>query len=253
MRKFLNSQKHKVLSQRLKIYNNEFANFIENERAADDRVLNVHATNMDEYLLHVSLTHGNVLQGFLHYDTKLVKLIGPSSSDTLVEPEISWLSTALDIYLSCEDARLVQSSVTGAFQRYASVSVHGQIFGSEESRLDRSSYIIASWCDNNGAIRLDFDPRPGRVLYYMELYVKMSNDQSLHLVLARVHWYQTHPSKNMFGNDKFQVWVQDLYELPGPASFMPVQRIKTKFMSGFIKTHGEDVRVVIPRTEHVFW
>ena len=245
-------QKVQKLPLDLNLYGNEFSKFLDIGKRAYDNSVGVESILFDYYQNYISLTTGHVLQGFEHYDIKFVELLGNGVGDILEEPETTWLSTALDKFLASENAHVIPSSVTGAFKRYAAVKVFRETFGSEESRLDRSSYIMASWCDNDGDIQVEHDLRPGRVLYYMHLFVKLSNDTEISVVLAKVQWYQPHPSKDLFHNDNIHVWVKDLYEVSGPGSFMPVHRIKTKFVSGFVKKNGETVRVVIPRTEHVF-
>lgn len=254
MRKFLNSQNRSLIdSDALSIYHEEFSNFVHGDKqaAVDKFIQHVGTTATNKRIFELS--NSDIISGHLDYDCSSLNLLGPGVPGCLEEPFVGWLVTALDTFLSTDTVKLDKGSVSGAFNRYSAVDVYGTKYGSEQSRLDRSSYIIASWCDDEGNIIEGHHPRPGRVEYYMHMFVKMSNGEIVPVILARVSWYQKHYAWDMFKNKSFTVWTKDLYEVTGPSIFMPVQRVQTKFVSGFINVQREPVRVVIPQLPHYFW
>lgn len=254
MRKFLNSQHLSLIdSDALSIHYDEFSKFVQDDKqpAVYKSIQHIATTATNKHIFELS--NGDIVSGHDHYDCGSIHLIGPGVPDCLEQPFVDWLVTALDTFLSTETARLDIGSVSGAFTRYSAVDVCGEKYGSEQSRLDRSSYIIASWCDDDGNILHGHSPRPGRVEYFMHMFVKMSNGEIVPVILARASWYQKHYAKDMFRNESVTIWAKDLYEVTGPSNFIPVHRIQTKFVSGFINVKREPVRVVVPRLEHYFW
>lgn len=79
---------------------------------------------------------------------------------------------------------------------------------------------------------------------YMRQNVSVAGEYKPFL-LAYVIWYQDHPERSYFGNP-LQVCCKDLFEQLGRASFIPVQRIYSKFVPAFDKVKGENVMVVCP-------
>ena len=131
------------------------------------------------------------------------------------------------------------------------VVIAGEMFGSVSSRYSRSCYILAYWAANDGAIlpanQMPTTPNPGRVLYFIKHIISKPGQQSLTHVFAKVEWYMGTPNlKDHFGKP-VEVWNKDFYLPNEPASFIPIQRIKSKFIPAFTKLRGLDVIVVLPR------
>lgn len=96
-----------------------------------------------------------------------------------------------------------------------------------------NSRIVASWCgENNTHIKAsgvvdENDVRPGIIKYFMK-HTALIHGKPLAHVFAVLSWYK--PSEMDFGFLKpITVWSADLRELPGPAMFMPVHRIFSKY------------------------
>lgn len=68
---------------------------------------------------------------------------------------------------------------------------------------------------------------------------------------AVVEWFESHRSKNHFGSP-IELWCYDMYESLGPATFLPVQRIKIKFVAGKEYINSESLLVVMPMQQNVF-
>ena len=110
----------------------------------------------------------------------------------------------------------------------------GEILGTASSRSCRSSLIRAFWPDENGSICVRhevFDTAwPGQIKFFILHHVVIGDQARLHL-LANVQWYakcQTEV-KEAYGS-AVDVWQNHLFIQNGAASFIPVQRIKCKFI-----------------------
>lgn len=64
-------------------------------------------------------------------------------------------------------------------------------------------------------------------------------------IFAFVQWFEVHPLRHLLG-DAVELWCHDTFEDPGPASFLPVQRIQSKFVAGEDKMDEETLLFVMP-------
>ena len=125
------------------------------------------------------------------------------------------------------------------------------VYGSKCSRSSRSSYILAHWCGSNGKVlsydNMTFTPRPGQILWFYKHILFVDNQPYEHY-FAFVEWYMPMPEaiKNKYGKP-IQVWRNKIFEPTGSASFIPVQRIKSKFVYIEQSIESHDVIVVLPR------
>ena len=126
-----------------------------------------------------------------------------------------------------------------------------QLYGSKISRSHKSSYIVAYWCGADGNIcqfsEMPLEPCPGQVINFLKHILYVNDKPHVHY-LAYVQWYIA--VKEDIRND-YGMMVQvfrDKHFLPmGFASFIPVQRIKGKFVKVEKVMHGQDVTIVLPR------
>lgn len=166
---------------------------------------------------------------------------GPFALDNL---EADTLCHLRKCYAAIFDG-LDENSVTTRFERFASCRFNGDLFGSCKSRGDRSAFVLARWCKLGGTIdRSGSDLRPGVVDFFMKQNIKV-NGQYVSCILASVHWFQAHPERHSLGAP-VEVWCEDLFELEGDASFIPIQRIYGKFIPAHDIVRGENVLVVCP-------
>ena len=70
-------------------------------------------------------------------------------------------------------------------------------------------------------------------------------------IFSVVNWFESHPSRNLLG-DPVELWCHELHESIGPASFLPIQRIYSKFVAAVDKFDEETLLVVMPLTQKVF-
>ena len=89
-------------------------------------------------------------------------------------------------------------------------------------------------------------PHSGRIKYFLKHSLTVSNEQIKH-VLACVEWYLPVDEETRFTFGKpVEVWKNHLFGIRRSAWFMPVQRIKNKFVIIETKLVNRDVIVVLP-------
>ena len=142
-----------------------------------------------------------------------------------------------------------QSSISAAVHRYSQMKVGSEVLGSQNRRSKRSSYIRAKWCGRNGKIDTAC-LRPGVISHYFKHSVSVGGSFKPHY-FAVVDWFEPHPSKGLLGNP-IELWCSDLHEVFGPASFLPVQRVHSKFVGAKNKFNEETLLVVMPLPQKVF-
>lgn len=94
-------------------------------------------------------------------------------------------------------------------------------------------------------------PNPGKVLHFIRHVVK-KNGQSIPHVFEKVEWFLDDQNDlKWYLGKPIEVWDKTLSYPHGPASFLPVQRIKSKFIRFFCKIRGKNVMVVLPRDRNI--
>ena len=145
---------------------------------------------------------------------------------SLDRDELSTLrSVYVTMYPKVAEASLALATI---YKKFKSLSVGGERYGSTAgSRLCPYARIIASWCGDNGVINLGI-MRPGIVRYFMVHSMEIKGKQNIH-AFAVVNWLKSSEQDLGFGNP-LSVWLPDKFEHGGPAVFLPVQRIHSKFL-----------------------
>ena len=84
------------------------------------------------------------------------------------------------------------------------------------------------------------------VEYYFKHYasLNMTASQSTH-IFAYVKWFSAHPNQPLFGYP-VEVWCNNVFDLPGPSSIIPFNRIHSLFVGGLYKHNDERVLCVCP-------
>jgi len=82
----------------------------------------------------------------------------------------------------------------------------------------------------------------------------MVGDDYKEVKMVRIKWFQEHTVRS--ADDRFlhpvEVWCYDLYKPFGPASFMPIEKIKEVCITCEIIVDGEYVLAVNPMRKKVF-
>ena len=87
---------------------------------------------------------------------------------------------------------------------------------------------MASWVGDEGEISLGIS-RPGRVKYFFEHSFVIDKKQYGHC-FACVQWFKEYPNNSLFKNP-LSVYYAKVFKLPGPTTFIPVQRIQSRFVA----------------------
>ena len=133
------------------------------------------------------------------------------------------------------------------------VFIGNTILGSETSRSFKSSYVMAFWPSNNGDIQ-KFDqmyltPVPGQIKYFVKHNIFLEDVAYTH-TLAYVEWYQKAPDNlQSIYRKPVEVWYKHLSLPTGASSFVPVQRIFSKFICFNTNISGQDFLALVPRRQ----
>jgi hypothetical protein len=142
------------------------------------------------------------------------------------------------------------ASVTPHFEMISSVRFAGELYGSLNSRSERSCFVMARWCTLDGNIDTSGrDLRPGIVLYYLRQNIEIKENRAT-CILAAVKWFSKHPQREKLGAPA-EVWCRNQFEMEGSASFIPIQRILCKFVPAYEVIDREQVLVVCPIPQKV--
>ena len=196
----------------------------------------------------LALSEGPVTKSHLWFDCGSCSCIAPYKIDYLDDDELDFLMCSYTVFLQGADI----ANGTAIFERYASVEFCGDRYGSLQSRSERSSYVIAPWVGLRGQIDpTTSDPRPGVVQYYLKQNVCLDGEWRT-LVMARVSWFQEHPDRHRHGSGTTEIWCKDLFEPLGPSTFIPVQRIRCKFVGTVQAWRRENVLFVLPLERKIY-
>ena len=182
------------------------------------------------------------------------------SNDWFCNADISFNGVRHDAFMNEHYLDFLQESVrcildineyeiSGSCSKYFAMEMCGEKYGSSNSRLSRSSVILASWCGSEGGIlKNEFTLRPGVIRFFITFFIK-TDDQYKPVNFAFVHWFTSVPYEyNRFAS----LWCRGMFEPEGPSSFLPVQRIHGKAICTQTKVRNEIVLAVIPHLRQLF-
>ncbi|CAG2214009.1 KIF21 [Mytilus edulis] len=97
----------------------------------------------------------------------------------------------------------------------------------------------------------DMTPHPGQIVKIYMHSIIVDGFAHPHY-LAKVNWFQQLPDnvRHCYGKP-IEVWSSDLYVRDGPAMFIPIQRIKCRFVHAKVKVGHRNVIVVSPRERFI--
>lgn len=151
------------------------------------------------------------------------------------------LKVYLTLYPKGTEASL---KVSVLYKNYKSLTIGGERYGSTVgSRLCPYARIIASWCDNNEIINPGM-MRPGIIRYFIIHSLEIKGQQNIH-AFAVVDWLKSSEQDIGYGNP-LSVWFAKEFENAGPAVFLPVQRIHSKFLYADRLYCGQKYIVISP-------
>ena len=143
------------------------------------------------------------------------------------------------------DQTIEFNSIGEVARKYSSVTLAGEKFGSKhECRSLRSARVMASWAGKDGAVNAKSRMRPAQVKFYMMHCLKREDKYEKH-IFACVNWYSEDAEKEFY-RSPVEVWKRKEFDVPGPACFIPVQRLYSKFAAVNITKNGCEKIVISP-------
>ena len=198
----------------------------------------------------------SVTNSFILYECthNLPSSLNNAISDSLVHPKgpgklraISSVEAILQMYQALyPNSSLDNNDVPLTYHEYGSVVIGRELFGSRiNKRTSNNSLVMASWSDEDGNVCFDnlLNVRPGTVKFFMKHSITIENTKVDH-ILAVVSWFRKPTELQNLREYKNPVtaWAKQRVQY-GPASYIPVQRIKSKFVFMYI---NENVLVTCP-------
>lgn len=168
---------------------------------------------------------------------------------TLNERNVVFLKSMYkNLYFNVEESRI---SVCNTCRSTKYIDIYGSVLGIKMGRSSRSSMIMAHWHGDGGQIikyeDMELCPRPGQIENII-LHNVLIDDKSCVHILAQVRWFAK-PNENVlkYYGKPVEAWLRDVYDVEGPSTYIPVQRIKSKFVYAYDRVGGNNVIVVMPR------
>ena len=92
-------------------------------------------------------------------------------------------------------------------------------------------------------------------LYVQEVFVSVcrrgDRKKQYGHCFACVQWFKEYPNNSLFKNP-LSVYYAKVFKLPGPATFIPVQRIQSRFVAINRKNNNVDTVIVCPLLPRTF-
>lgn len=130
-----------------------------------------------------------------------------------------------------------------------SVSLSGEVFGSEKSRHKRSSYVMAYWNKPGGNILNEVgegELTPGIIEKFIVHNLIVGDENNIHL-LAKIRWMIPDANRpRHYCGEPVEVWSSNMHETNGPSAYMPVQRIFCRYVRANGNISGKPVAFVCP-------
>ena len=118
---------------------------------------------------------------------------GVKSNKFLDEIELSYLSEAYNVMYPLRN--FCPNTIASAIQKYSQYKLGEVTYGSRDTRMKLSSYILASWCGRNGNID-NTVLRPAQVLHYFKHSVNVQGSIRCH-IFAAVQWFKSYSSQSI--------------------------------------------------------
>lgn len=178
-------------------------------------------------------------------DVSIIQMLPPIKDFTLDDDDVRYLENVYSMLIDIDDNCRLDIPFT--IEKYSNIMIGTTMYGSSISRTMRNAYILAKWAGYHGRI-YDGVVKPGEVLFYFRHNIRVISlspsvpDRVYTFYMARVNWYSQHPDQSSLG-DTLEVWCNQ-FDSFGPASFLPVQRIRQRCVITEGKFAEEKVMIV---------
>ena len=134
-----------AIFERPELYSDIFGRVFEYE--TDKTIKKYKAVEVQRVL---GLSANQVSDNKAWFQTFDIKFIGSRQNVYLTDHKVDHLRRALQTFCNVDPV-----SVSGSCHKYKHVEIFGEKYGSSDSRLSRSSVVMASWCGTDGEIDLN--------------------------------------------------------------------------------------------------
>lgn len=125
----------------------------------------------------------------------------------------------LDDYIEC---------IPKSFRKCSSICLGGEVYGSNQSRHKRSSFVMAYWHSTDGKIIEEVgsgELRPGVIQYFLQHNLIVDNKSRVHL-FAKVLWLASLPNMFRYHCGKpVELWRQNVFDTFKPSAFIPENKL----------------------------
>ena len=169
------------------------------------------------------------------------------SSYKLVHLDVDDATLLKQVYEIMYPGREIErTNLAETIQKFGTITILSTTYGSQmQPRGVRSSNILASWVADNGQVLQDrFFLSAGIVRYYFKHSIQFGDEHLTHC-FACMKWYIPHEQSNSLYGNPIRV-CKKYFHPGGPSSFMPVQRIFSRFASAELEREGQKQIVVAP-------
>lgn len=134
------------------------------------------------------------------------------------------------------------------------IYLNGSVSGSKHCQSVRSPFVLDIWCGDDDELihtHEDLTQHPGQTIKFLEHSIIMDGNVKSNF-MAQIAWFKhLEDSIRHFYGKPVEVWHKTQYEQECPSMFIPVQRIKSKFVYATDCIRGKDVIIVCPRDRYI--
>ena len=150
------------------------------------------------------------------------------------------------------DKHIRADMVSEVCRKYSSVTLAGEKIGSRlECRSLRSARVMASWADQDGQVNPTAAIRPGFVKFIFTNTIRFENNQYKKHVFACTEWYKEDSQRELYRRP-VEIWKLKSFNQPGPAVFIPVQRVYWKFAAAHITMNRRTEKLIVCPIQRTF-
>ena len=111
--------------------------------------------------------------------------------------------------------------------------------------------IQAYWANKHGEIdKKCYHLWAGKVDFFLSQNIN-TNDGMKEIIMAKVTWFEEHSKKNSL-MDPIEIWCKHFFVPLGPATFIPVSRIRCLCVASQMVVDGENVFAVNPLRKKIY-
>ena len=197
----------------------------------------------------LKLPHLNVEKSLLYLHSSFIHFMAPFSRCAFNNDELRYVRLSYATFLP--DIDILEVPVM--YEKCHTIKLFGDRYGSVKMRSEKNCYIQAFWVKEFTSGDIDLTSSKtglGIIQFFFRQRIHCGGIYRV-VPMAKVSWFQNHPDINYFGQP-VEVWCNDMYHSLGPASFIPVNRIKNQVVACVTQVKEETVLTVCPIKRKIY-